>query len=262
MAIQSWEQKNSGEAFSCNGPYFQECRKRRGLTQGKTAAITGFSTRLVRKAEAGERLRGNTIATLAKAYHTPQVPVHCEDLTINPISLAKRFLKAYATKEAEMVEEIRDILAEDVIFKMGEEGDPVPFSGVYHGEEGITECWRRFFATFDRPDKQFFKPKFLQIGNDVISVCPEMVQTKGSPEIHTNHVTFHFQFNRGKLTYIEDTYDKEIGINCIKAAIERGAYANPKEFDIDIEKLFNSADERREQFKVFKEGKNNINRFL
>ncbi|MFV0446172.1 MAG: helix-turn-helix domain-containing protein [Planctomycetaceae bacterium] len=222
MSAAEWEQEHGRGTFACNGKYLAACRVRRGWTQEQAARIIGYTPRLIRKAEGGGRLRAGTIAILAEAYSTDEHPVFCEDIVCDPLALVRRYHDAYRTLETDMIDVIRHLTSDDVIFKMGEPGDPIPFNGIYHGHEGFARCWNTFFRTFSRPDKKFFQPRLLCFGQDVISVCPEKVYIDGLPETVNIVITMHFRIERGKIVFIEDLFDPEVGVNYLNAAKASG----------------------------------------
>lgn len=233
----TWIEENKGQSHACNGYFLVKCRMDRGWTQEETANKTGFSERLIRKAERGGNLRASSVDGLAKTFSTPENPIYPEDLVCNPREIVDRFFDAYRTKEKQIVSEIRDILDDDMVIKMGEEGDGIPFSGVFHGIAGFDKCMQLFFATFNRPDKNFYQPKFFVTGNDVISVGEEKGQVEGMPEPITAHITMHFHIKRGKIVHIEDFYDPAVGLKYLQSAKDRGLRI--ESMDGEVESVFN-----------------------
>ena len=72
-----------------NGPRLHSWRQQAGLTQEQLALKSGYSDRLIRKAEASGPLRKSTIAGLAAALCTDQQTVTAADLTFSQETLAR-----------------------------------------------------------------------------------------------------------------------------------------------------------------------------
>ena len=54
-------------SFRCNGNLLRFFRDRKGMTQSQLASESGYSVRLVGKAEAGQPIRMETVEVLAEA---------------------------------------------------------------------------------------------------------------------------------------------------------------------------------------------------
>lgn len=79
---------NTSTTLTVNGPRLQALRQQAAMTQEQLARKTGYSDRLIRKAEASGPLRESTIARLAVALSTPERIVTIADLTFSQETLA------------------------------------------------------------------------------------------------------------------------------------------------------------------------------
>lgn len=78
----------------CNGAVVRRLRKRLGLTQSQLAERSGFSERLVRKAEASIPISMKTVKQLAVALSDDRQQVEANLLICSPIEIAKRLLSS------------------------------------------------------------------------------------------------------------------------------------------------------------------------
>ena len=76
----------------CNGNVVRRLRKRLGLTQAQLATRSGFSERLVRKAEASIPISMKTVKKLAAALSNEEHQVEVNFLICSPVEIAKKLL--------------------------------------------------------------------------------------------------------------------------------------------------------------------------
>ena len=86
------EQNSYPRSIPCNGAVVRRLRKRLGLTQAQLAQRSGFSERLIRKAEASTPISLKTVRSLAVALSCDEKNVDPNVLICSPIESAKRLL--------------------------------------------------------------------------------------------------------------------------------------------------------------------------
>lgn len=83
----------------CNGNVVRRLRKKLGLTQAQLATRSGFSERLVRKAEASIPISMKTVKKLAVALSDDERQVQVNFLICSPIEIAKKLLASSYSNE-------------------------------------------------------------------------------------------------------------------------------------------------------------------
>lgn len=192
----------------CNGQLLKHCRETAGLTQGELAARSGFSRRLIVKAEANGTLESHTIEVIAQALCEAGVSVSARDLVADPVALTRRFLKNYATYQADCVEHSLDILASDIVVVM--DGDPAtnPIAGEYRGVEEFAALWKKFFSMFARAGGTLGDDPAIEcVGNVVTAWGHEFVHLPELPPEAPGFVMLRITFKDGKMVRIEDYYE-------------------------------------------------------
>ncbi|MCA9048963.1 MAG: helix-turn-helix transcriptional regulator [Planctomycetaceae bacterium] len=128
-----------------NGEAIRQLRIRLGLTQAELAARAGFSDRLIRKAERGDRVRRRTLHVLAQALSTPDQIITTANLQrsngcSDVVSLLTGLFGAAALKPDNWDSQLRDNITLECA------GDPkiLPYAGIYKGIRGCERFRRKF----------------------------------------------------------------------------------------------------------------------
>ncbi len=173
---------------------FRDLRKRLGLTQLELCQRSGYSERLIRKAEKGGKLRSETIRTLATAMSVEGKIVSIGDLTIDLESTARRFVESYDLLGCGMSKACSDIFIDDFEFHC--HGDSKQsFTGVWTGLAGFQEYLNRFFSVFTRTPKTL-EPVYVVCDDHAIARYEDRVFYRGQ-EMPAFWVNLHFEFRDG-----------------------------------------------------------------
>jgi len=191
---------------TCDGKRIAEIRSSQGMTQPDLAKKTGYSERLIRKAESGDAVTYTAIREIATALSQNDHTVQFEDLIFNPEQLVKQFLHAFAFFESEMAAQVEHFIDEAFVLVCAGDPQQMPFAGEWKGIEGLDQWARSFFRILVRPQKDFYKPEFLTSGNIVVSWGQDWAHTSemSFPPIWVNQ---RFEFSKGKLIYFENRFD-------------------------------------------------------
>ncbi len=118
------------------------------MSQVELSRRSGYSERVIRKAEAGGTVQLETIQDLAAAMSVDGHSIAFQDLTIDLASIAKRFVESYDSLGCNMLQACRDIFADDFAFNCPADPSQVPFAGAWHGPSRFQEFLVQFFGTF------------------------------------------------------------------------------------------------------------------
>jgi transcriptional regulator with XRE-family HTH domain len=201
-------------------------RNKLGWTQSQLALRSGYSERLIRRAEAGEPLSEQTAVDLAAALSTEKRKVTVNDFSTDPLALAMTFVQSYDLYGRGLMPYCEHFLAEDFQFNcFGDASSPL--TGCWHGKEGFQRWLDIFFGIFQRPVGFRLEPKYLGDGNSITARYLDMFtfQELVSPKIWVN---LHFEFESGQLKILNDEYDTLVGQVFLEAVANRLGGAPPQ----------------------------------
>jgi transcriptional regulator with XRE-family HTH domain len=203
------ESSRNAKSTGCNGTLIRQLREVRGWTQAELAERTGYSERLIVKAESGRPLARGTIDNLAVALSADASPIYFEDLTTDPVVLARKYTEALYRHRENLVDAIRHFLDDEVSFRIS--GDPtvVPFAGEHTGIDAIDRGFKLFFSIMDVPERHDHEKyyRYIADGNDVVVWGESWIHPKGQPLARPMSIANLMRFRRGKLYRFEDNYD-------------------------------------------------------
>ena len=208
------------KSYSCNGDLLRQYRSEKSWTQSDLARITGFSERLISKAEAGKPVSVATIEALAKAFGCDQFHLRMQDLTYDPIELAKKYLHAFYTHQDKVVENIRCFLDDNATFTMCGKEEGLPYGGVHRGVAEISKAFEMFFSVFEVPENYDYLPhyKFFSNGNEVIIWGNTWIYPIGRPLAESMPITIRLRFEAGKIVEFDDRFDSSISKKILNGA--------------------------------------------
>lgn len=180
-------------------------RKRLGWSQAELSRRSGYSERVIRKAEAGGTLKMETIQHLAEALSNGSHVVTFQDLTQDDISIARLFVESYDRYGQQMVLHCGKYIAEDFELHVPADPERVPFAGIWRGVAGLQEFMNRFFGTFSRVQGSL-QPNFMSGDNRVVAHYEDVLYFQGH-ELPAIWVNLHFHMREGMIVRIDDEFD-------------------------------------------------------
>ena len=205
------------DVVTCNGDRITRLRHDCELTQEELAEASGYSVRLVRKAEKGGTIRFSTLTALACALQRKGAATSAADLCTDPVEIVQAFVEAYRLHEEKMVPQIRHLLSEDLSVFIA--GDPaiIPFAGEYSGPDGLQDFWNRFFALIERYDKNALDLQYFVCGTEVVAYGTERGRIKGQDTDEPSWLSLKFDVRNGLIVRFEDYFDTASAQAYIKA---------------------------------------------
>ena len=150
------------------GKRLRHHRRRAGLTQVQLAVRAGFSERVIRKAEAGDVVRPETLEVLAEALSSDAEAVTAADLRGDPMALVHRWWELRKRHSYDFPRHIGGLLHDDFRFISNFEADSLPYAGSWNGVEGLVQYYEAV--------RHYFKPlgtvstRFLSADNHVTAM--------------------------------------------------------------------------------------------
>lgn len=131
-----------------NGQRLQAFRQQAGLTQEELAERSGYTDRLIRKAEASCPLRKSTIADLAEALSTPGRPVTVAELTFSHETLAMEVHALMLNCESDFAAGPKEFAHPKLVLNVAGDDLGIPFAGRFHGPDACRQFREKFAASF------------------------------------------------------------------------------------------------------------------
>jgi transcriptional regulator with XRE-family HTH domain len=201
------------KSYNCNGDLLRYHRNRKSWTQCELARVSGYTERLISKAEAGNRVSTTTIEDLAQALSCSEVKLGLYDLVCDPIASAREYIHALYTHKQDFISKIENLLHEDVVFYICGEESGLPFAGTHRGIEEISKAFEIFFSVLEVPAGHDYRPhyKFFGRGNEVMIWGNTWIHPIGAPIEQPMPISNLLTFEGGKIIEFNDRFDVELG---------------------------------------------------
>jgi transcriptional regulator with XRE-family HTH domain len=213
-----WENtRHLARTLACNGALVRFFRRQRGWTQQQLAVVAGYTERLVRKAETGQRLNADTIEDLAEALSTRSCIVNPEDLITDPRAAVWTYIESFARYERQLVARAQDVLAQNIHIICPGNPNFLPFAGTYDGLDEFDRWPRAFFGMFERTrKKEFLDGQLIVEGKRAAYFSSDSVCLRGGgPEWH-NPLVWAMELDRGKIIHVESSFDTQAGMEFVR----------------------------------------------
>jgi len=154
------DKRPSGNSFPCNGRLIRFYRERKGLTQAELAQRSGYSVRLIGKAEAGKPIKIDTIEILAETLSDEATRLKPVDLISAPVTLSEKYVQELLVHTSKVVPQIEHFLGPGFELVCFCNDDSISLQGSWHGPDGLATYLQKLFHLIQMPE-----------GLDVSSAC-------------------------------------------------------------------------------------------
>ena len=208
----TWTKRQLKQSFPCNGAYIKYLRKRKGWSQRQLVQASGYSVRLVSKAESNGRIVLATLVDLAQALSTDTEVVRPEQLIFDPIAVAKFLTYATYVLQRNMYSRLCHIITDDFVLESIGDPERFPFVGRYEGAEGLQAAVDNFFSCMEVPPsvdhaKWYDYYTHREDPNVVVVWGKSWIHSINEPVGAPLDVTQKITFRDGKVSRIENRYD-------------------------------------------------------
>ena len=145
------KRSDSRKSYQCNKEVLRALREKQGWTQARLAEISGYSERLIVKAEAGLSISLHAIETLAEALSTGSQQVYPEDLICDPVQSVRELIAAWYRHQRYVLPIIRHQLDDQITFRFAGDPELIPFAGTYRGHSEVQRAISIFFDVLECP---------------------------------------------------------------------------------------------------------------
>ena len=207
----NWKKNEIKKSWPCNGDLMRYLREKRGWTQQDLADKSGYSKRLISKAESGGSISVEAIEVLAETLSTNDHQLVSEDLTCDPLAFAKRYAEAIYTEQAGTYSAIESMLHPECVFYIAGDPDIIPFAGNHKGLLEIERALQIMFTVLEVPAGHDYRPwyTFAACGNESFLWGKTWIHPKGRPFEEPMDIQHRFKFEEGKLVLLEDRFDTD-----------------------------------------------------
>jgi transcriptional regulator with XRE-family HTH domain len=205
----AWIIRILSQGYSCNPQLLKHLRESKNWTQAELSKATGYSIRLISKAEAGRSISPVAIDTLAEALSTSVQTIYPEDLISDPVLLAKAYVAALYIHQKNIFEAIKHFVDDDIFLRVS--GDPaiIPFAGQYRGIAEFERGLSILFLILEAPVNHDHEPWYTYVatGNRVAVWGKTWLHPIGIPTNEPMPICYLMKFRRGKLFQIAKRFD-------------------------------------------------------
>jgi transcriptional regulator with XRE-family HTH domain len=205
---------NKKLAVPINPASFVECRKSRGWSQEELSRRSGYSVRLIRKAEAGGTLKVETVQHLCEAFSQSLGCVEVEHLTCTPLKVAQRLVEAYDNYGIDLIGHCEGCFTSDFAYIIHADPARVPYAGRWEGMVGFQQMLNIFFGMFTRKPGSL-KPEYM-VGNQRVHarfLDQAIFQGELTPPIIIN---LHFQFRGMQICQMDNEFDSDLTFSTLQ----------------------------------------------
>ena len=205
-------------SMTCNGELLAQLRKKRGWTQHELATRSGYTERLIGKAEAGKTVALSTIEDLAETLSEEDETVHSEDLTNDPVAKARTFIHAMYHEKHSVIEATRHFLDENVVFRIAGDPSVFPFAGTHVGIEAARQAFHAFYEVLEPPSdlSELDGFQFISTGHGALVWGKTWTHPIGHPATEPVLLAIRMDFKRGKLVLFDDCFDTQSAANAFE----------------------------------------------
>ena len=202
------ESSRASRSLHINVLLLRKLRRKRGWTQRDLAEKSGYSERLIRKAEHGGTLDIETIRNLAESLSTEDDPISFEELASDQLSIAKLWVDALNHFGVGMIPVVAPYLSDKFVFNCPGDPSTAPFIGMWEGLEGFKQHVDAYFQVFRRVPNDNVT---FTIGENLVSARWQESGYLGDELVGPVRINMHFHFRDGKICRIDDEYDVQGG---------------------------------------------------
>lgn len=225
-----WNEPPAATSLPCNPQTLLFHRKRHRWTQAELANVSGYTERLIVKAESGKPIKVQTIEDLADTFSCNEFSVSPEDLIAHPVKLAKELIFGWYMHEAELFSKVKYFLDPQIEFTFAGDPNIIPFAGTHRGLAELERAFAIFFSIMEAPsgDYDFRSPYSFVVNennpNEVIVWGTTCFRVKGKPLQVPLKVELRLLFRDGKLIYVDDRFDTQMAQENISQGSEDATF--------------------------------------
>lgn len=209
-------------SMSCNGKLIAKIRKELGWTQNDLARKSGYTERLIGKAEASQAIASSTLKIIAQTFHEAGVSVTQMDLSSDPAALAREFFRStykYGTKSLEVN---KRFISPDLVVHFAGDPNVFPFAGTHVGIQAAQRAFDLFYSVIVPPedDTEMENIQIVSTGHGALIWGETWAHPIGMPMDKPMKFAIKMDFKDGMMTVFDDRFDTFEGAKLFQDDIE------------------------------------------
>jgi transcriptional regulator with XRE-family HTH domain len=205
MDFSTSNNKSPKRFCAVNAVRMRKLRLSCGWSQAELARKSGYTSRLIRKAESGGSLNYETIADLADTFTSFGTAVRTEELLFDPVAIVKEFMEAYERMGAGCIQRLAHYFSPSVQLECLVDPVCFPFAGTWSGLESLLDFFQTFCRQYGRLPERLLVVYLL--GTECVSARFEDSLVSEGVELPALRFNWHFQFQAGMIARIDFEFD-------------------------------------------------------
>lgn len=193
----------------CNGKLISKLRKQLGWTQNDLARRSGFTDRLIVKAEGSQNISALTLLIIAETFREAGAQVTAADLSADPVALAKEFFLAMYQHGPRTLDVNAHFISPDLIVHYSGDPSVFPFAGTHVGIDAARRAFQLFYSVIQSPvdPSEMEKIQFVSTGHGALVWGETWAHPIGKPMSEPMKFAIKMDFDKGMLTVFNNRFD-------------------------------------------------------
>jgi len=193
----------------CNGKLISKLRKQLGWTQNDLAKKSGFTERLIVKAEASQNISASTLHIIAETFLEAGAQVTAADLSADPAALAKEFFLAMYQHGPRTLDVNAHFISPDLVVHYSGDPSVFPFAGTHVGIDAARRAFELFYSVIKPPEdsSEMENIQFISTGHGALVWGETWAHPIGMPMSAAMKFAIKMDFDKGMLTVFDNRFD-------------------------------------------------------
>ena len=199
----------SGRSIPCNGRLISQLRKTLGWTQSELAASSGFTERLIAKAEASQNIAAATLTIIAQTLTEGGAVVSSQELAADPAAMAKLFFLSTYKFGPRTLEINAHFISKDLVVHFAGDPDVFSFAGTHVGINAAKLSFAEFYKVNQPPEdhSEIEQMQFFSTGHGAFVWGETWAHPIGMPMLKPMKFAIKMDFKDGLITVFDNRFD-------------------------------------------------------
>ncbi len=215
--MDNWKDLAKTNALPCYPGVLKQLRQRKGWTQIQLAKYSGYSLRLISKAEAGGPIALSTIEDLAEALSLDGRVVYPEDLVVDPHLKTRELIRLLQKSRFAVIDNMQHWLDADVELHIVGHREVKQCPQLTIGQSGVVAVLQFLWTEFGSEPLKLDDIHCVSSGSEVAVWCKLFDEPGSNPPVKGVQMGCLLEFQRGRIRRIELMLDAAAWLARMKA---------------------------------------------
>ncbi len=199
----------SRRSIPCNGKLIAKLRKQIGWSQIELAERSGFTERLIAKAESSNNIAATTLFIIAETLSEAGEKVSYQDISADPAALSKEFFQSTYKHGPKALEVNKHFISRDLVVHFAGDPNIFPFAGTHVGFEAANLAFAKFYRVIEPPkdDSEMENIHVVSTGHGALVWGETWAHPIGMPITKPMKFAIKLDFKDGLMTVFDDRFD-------------------------------------------------------